>query len=97
MLQVNRDDVQNPLSIQKFANVFWGPEDMMRINRSEVVWMTKLKNDGQLAQLLRTNPSLTSSNPRDGMNGQNNLTPQGGAINNNLPLQGSSPGGKQER
>lgn len=60
-LQVNQQNAENPVSVQKFTNVFWGPEDFLKINRAEVTWMTKLKSDGQLAQLLKTNPSLQPS------------------------------------
>jgi len=60
-LQVNQQNQQNPVSIQKFANIFWGPQDFLKINRSEVVWMTKLNPNGQLAQLLKTNPDLQSN------------------------------------
>ncbi len=57
-IQVNSQNQQNPLSIQKFTNIFWGPEDYMSINRSEVVWTTKLNSTGQLAQLIKNNPNL---------------------------------------
>ncbi|MCL4404236.1 hypothetical protein M1432_02750 [Patescibacteria group bacterium] len=58
MLQVNSQDQKNPVSIQRFANVFWGPEDAMSINPSEVVWSANLDPQGQLAQLIQTNPNL---------------------------------------
>lgn len=58
MLQANPQNTQAPLSIQKFSKVFWGPEDEIRLNRSEVVWMTELDRNGQLAQILRDNPEL---------------------------------------
>ena len=59
MLQVNSQNQKNPVSIQKFANVFWGPEDSMHINPSEVVWSATLNPQGRLAQLIQTNPNLT--------------------------------------
>lgn len=62
-LQVDQQNSENPISVQKFANVFWGPEDFLKINREEVVWMTKLRSDSQLVQLVKTNPSLQSSPP----------------------------------
>ncbi|MEK7465670.1 MAG: hypothetical protein AAB631_02740 [Patescibacteria group bacterium] len=61
MLQANPSSPQTPLSIQKFSKVFWGPEDKLRINRTEVVWMTELEKNGQLAQILNTNPELQAS------------------------------------
>jgi hypothetical protein len=51
-------DQENPISIQRFKNVFWGPQDWLKINRDEVVWMTELDQAGQLAQLIKTNPDL---------------------------------------
>ncbi len=51
-------DQQTPISIQRFKNVFWGPQDWLKINRDEVVWVTKLDPAGQLAQLIKTNPDL---------------------------------------
>jgi hypothetical protein len=57
-LSVNPNNQETPISIQRFRNVFWGPQDWLKINRSEVVWMTKLDEAGQLAQLIRTNPDL---------------------------------------
>jgi len=65
LLRVNEDDTQNPFRVQKFKEVFWGPEDYLRINDDEVVWMTKLDDAGQLAQLLKNNPDLvpTASAP----------------------------------
>ncbi len=57
-LQVNTQNQENPVSVQRFKNVFWGPEDWLKLNRSEVVWMTKLDSAGQLAQLIKNNPDL---------------------------------------
>lgn len=61
LLQVNAQDKQNPVNVQKFSNVFWGPEDFIKINRDEVAWYTKLKSDSQLVRLIETNPDLTAS------------------------------------
>lgn len=61
LLQVNQGNQQTPISVQKLTNVFWGPEDFLKINKSEVVWFTKLREDSQLAQLIKTNPNLTGT------------------------------------
>ncbi|MFH1162150.1 MAG: hypothetical protein V1696_02650 [Candidatus Jorgensenbacteria bacterium] len=61
VLQVNQSDPQNPLSVQRFKNAFWGPEDFLRINRNEVAWTARLDPQGQLARLIATNPDLTPS------------------------------------
>jgi hypothetical protein len=60
LIQVNQNDTKNPLSIQRFKNAFWGPEDFLRINRDEVVWMARLDPQGELAKLISTNPDLTA-------------------------------------
>ncbi len=62
-LQIDQQNTQNPLSIQRFKNVFWGPEDYLRINKDEVVWITKLDPRGQLYQLITTNPDLIPQAP----------------------------------
>lgn len=54
------NDPNNPLRIQKFSDVFWGPEDYLKLNRDEVVWYTRLRDDSQLTQLLKTNPNLAT-------------------------------------
>lgn len=59
LLQATQDPA-NPLRIQKFSDIFWGPEDYIKLNRDEVVWHTRLRSDSQLTQLLKTNPALTS-------------------------------------
>jgi len=61
MLQVNAQNSQNPVSVQKFTNVFWGPEDFIKLNRDEVVWYTKLKPESQLVKLIAANPDLLPS------------------------------------
>ncbi len=61
MLQVNAQNGQNPVSIQKFSNVFWGPEDFIKLNRDEVVWYTKLKPESQIVKLIAANPDLLPS------------------------------------
>lgn len=66
LLQANQGNQQNPLSVQKFSNLFWGPEDFIRINREEVVWMVRLRSDSQLSQLFAANPNLVSPSQEQG-------------------------------
>src|SRR3989344_2900556 len=54
-------DPSNPLRIQKFSQIFWGPEDYLRLNREEIVWHTRLRSDSELRKLLEANPNLTQS------------------------------------
>lgn len=57
-ISVNQQDQKNPISVQKFSNVFWGPGDFMKINRDQVVWTNELSSDSQLVQLVKQNPNL---------------------------------------
>jgi len=77
LLQVNAQNQQNPINIQKFANVFWGPEDYLKINKDEVVWYTKLSPDGQLAKLIKNNPNLMPTNQLPSAPNQQQPAPQG--------------------
>ncbi len=71
LFQVNPQNQQSPLSVQKFSNIFWGPEDFIKINKENVVWLAKLNKDGQLYQLIKNNPQLV---------------PQQDQLNQNQPL-----------
>lgn len=82
-IQVNPNNQDNPLSIQRFRNLFWGPRDHMDINRDNVVWTVKLDSEGQLAQLIKNNPNLT---PRQG-----GVLPQGQQGNTQQPAGGNVP------
>lgn len=91
LLQVNRENQQNPLSIQRFRDVFWGPEDTLTINRDDVVWFTKLRSDSQLAQLIKTNPTLATPLAQPGQGAIGNreqLSPNP----NQLPSPSQQPG-----
>ena len=65
LLQVNPENTGAPLSVQRFQNIFWGPQDYIKINREQVVWSTELSSTSQLAELLRTNPDLLPQLPTD--------------------------------
>ncbi|MEK9168346.1 MAG: hypothetical protein AAB698_00910 [Patescibacteria group bacterium] len=52
-LQRNPQDTQNPLSLTKFGNAFWGPEDKIYLNEKSVVWKTKLREDSQVVQFIK--------------------------------------------
>ena len=76
-IQVNPQNEENPLSIQRFQNIFWGPEDFIKINRNNVAWTVKLDSRGQLAQLLRSNPDLL---PGPGVQQQQQAPPANAAL-----------------
>ena len=59
-LQRNPNDQQNPLSMAKFSQAFWGPEDKVYLNEKSIVWKAKLREDSQVVQFIK-NPQ-TSQN-----------------------------------
>ena len=52
LLQRNAQDSQNPFSVSKLSNAFWGPEDKIYINGENIVWKTKLKPDSQIVNFI---------------------------------------------
>ena len=76
LLQFNKDNQQNPFSLQSFKDAIWGPEDFISLNRDEVVWTASLRSDSNLAKLFASNPNLAPS--------QGTSNAQGGA-NQGLP------------
>jgi uncharacterized protein YehS (DUF1456 family) len=85
LLQVNAQNSENPVSIQKFSNVFWGPENYIKINKDEVVWYTKISPQSQLINFFegKMNQSLGQNNqaPRPNENLNNNASNNTGSVN----------------
>jgi len=61
ILQQNPDDQQNPLSITKFENAFWGPENKIYLNDEEIVWKTKLGKDSQFLSAIKNPQAFQQS------------------------------------
>ena len=53
LLQRNEQNQQNPFSVSKFSNAFWGPENKLYINKDNIVWKTKLKKDSQIVNFIK--------------------------------------------
>ncbi len=83
MLQVNSQNQENPVSVQKFASVFWGPEDSIKINKDDIVWYTKLASTSRLLGLIKSNPSLASGTPSE------NIPPSNQTSTVEVPVEGS--------
>lgn len=56
-LQVTQNQEQ-PFSVQRFDSAFWGPENFLKLNKENVVWMAELSSQSQLLQVIRENPNL---------------------------------------
>lgn len=57
LLRLNSDQ-SNPVSVQRFKEVFWGPEDFISINPSQVVWTAKLDRNSKFLDFIKQNPNL---------------------------------------
>lgn len=45
------------LSLNKFTNLFWGPEDKIKLNWDNVVMISKLHPDSQIIQTIKSQPN----------------------------------------
>ncbi len=53
-LQRNADDTQNYLSIAKFDDAFWEPQDKIYINEKNIIWRAKLREDSQVLSFIKS-------------------------------------------
>lgn len=61
LLQRNENNTQTPYSIQKFSDAFWGPTEKMLLNKKNIIWKVKLKNDSQVLNYIK-NPTALNNN-----------------------------------
>ena len=59
LLQRNSQDTKNPLSLAKFKEVFWGPEDKIYLSDENIVWKTKLREDSQVVKFIKNPQTQT--------------------------------------
>ncbi len=53
-LQKNDGNTKTPFSLAKFGDAFWGPKDVMRLNRNNVLWMSELKDDSAVVKFIES-------------------------------------------
>lgn len=65
-LQVSTQEDQTGFNLAKFSNVVFGPEDKMEINKENVVWISKLRDDSQVVDYIKQskNPALQNVQPQ---------------------------------
>jgi len=51
-LQVSTQEDQTGFNLAKFSNAVFGPKDKMEINRENVVWISKLRDDSQVVTFI---------------------------------------------
>jgi hypothetical protein len=60
LLQRNMNDTNNPYILISFKQVFWGPEDNLRLSEKNIVWITKLSKDSQVVKYIENQGTLLS-------------------------------------
>ena len=54
-LQQNPQNTENPFSLSKFNDAFWGPENRMELNYKKIIWLVKLRQDSQALEYIKNN------------------------------------------
>lgn len=50
-------DAQNPLSLAKFTQAFWGPEDNLYLSEKQIIWKSKLSETSQVISYIKNSQS----------------------------------------
>ncbi|MBN2197714.1 hypothetical protein JW698_00740 [Candidatus Wolfebacteria bacterium] len=79
-LQRNVQDEENPLSLARFDQVFWTPENKVYLNNENVIWKAKLKKDSDIVNFFK-NPSALQGQQAQQIEGSQ--LPIGNEIENN--------------
>ena len=61
LLQRNPNDSEQPFSLQRWEQVFWQPENKIKINPDKVVWIAKLKTGSEVSNFLNGIKTATST------------------------------------
>jgi hypothetical protein len=72
-LQKTQDE-KNPLSVAKFKQVFWSPEDNLYINEKNVVWKAKLTADSPVVKFIKNPQSGQQTGQTEQPTGQSQQT-----------------------
>ncbi len=54
-LQKNLQDEQNPYSLAKLKDAFWGPQDSIYLNPKNIIWKVKLGPKSQVLDYIKNN------------------------------------------
>lgn len=60
-VQRNPDNSQQPLTLQRLDQVFWQPENKIKLNHEKVVWVAKLKSGSDVMNFLTGAQTATST------------------------------------
>ena len=60
-IQRDPQDSSNPLSLVKFEQVFWGPENKIYLYDKNIIWKTRLKKDSPVIQFIKNSETAQPS------------------------------------
>lgn len=64
-IQRNIDEEQGGFNLMKYSNAMFGPEDKMEINKENVVWISKLRDDSQVVEFIQGTSQPTLPTPQE--------------------------------
>lgn len=64
-IQRSTNEEQSGFDLMKYSNAMFGPEDKMEINKENVVWISKLRDDSQVVNYIQDTPQSTLPVPQE--------------------------------
>lgn len=61
-IQRSIDEEQGGFNLMKYSNAMFGPKDKMEINRENIVWISKLRDDSQAVSFILQSKDLVLQN-----------------------------------
>ena len=58
-LQTSTQEDQTGFNLAKFSNAIFGPQDKMEINKENVVWISKLRDESEVVKYIQTAPQAS--------------------------------------
>jgi len=58
---LQRNPQNEQVSLAKFGEASWGPEDKIYLSRKSIVWKTKLREDSQVVQFIKNSQTNQAS------------------------------------
>ncbi|MFA5460225.1 MAG: hypothetical protein WC283_02780 [Candidatus Paceibacterota bacterium] len=62
-----RAEEENGIDLLKYNNAVFGPADRMEINRENIIWVSKLRDESQVVNFIEQNQNTALQNPPIGV------------------------------
>jgi hypothetical protein len=59
---IQKNETDNTLGLQKFSESVFSPEDRIVLNKNNIVWTTKLKEDSEIMKAIKQGINSTTNN-----------------------------------